>query len=139
MNSLLNNLEKWGSNLTYTNTIKPIYRGILYNEEIIDSYKVGEVKIWTGFTSSSKEPEVAIKRSRDNENSRKALIFKIYVSDCNSFPTNIDTDFDIRGQAWSDYPYEKEVLIMPNFVFTTLQIDQNDPEMTTIVVAEIPY
>jgi hypothetical protein len=78
-----------------------------------------------------------VNRSRDTDLVRNpALIFKIYIANTDKeVPTNIDVD----KIKCSDYPGEKEVLIMPNFCFTVLEIDDKDPKCVEIVVAEIPY
>lgn len=100
------------------------------------------VHYWPGFTSSTKVKDVAVTRSRDDNEFNAALIFEIYINDKpdSGIITNIDTSCNMGGLQWSDYPAEKEVLILPNFCFTVLDISEYVSENMTIVrVAEIPY
>ena len=57
-----------------------------------------------------------------------ALVFEIYIND-NNYPfTNIELP-----KAWSFYPGEEEVLLMPFFCFTVLDIVKDkDKNVTTI-------
>ena len=85
---------------------------------------------------------MAVTRSRDDNHINPALIFEIYVNDNPEIGmlTNIDTSRNLGGIFWSDFPDEEEVLILPNFCFTTLDIVKDPIENITIIkVAEMPY
>jgi len=89
---------------------------------------------WPGFTSTTKAKKIAEERSRNGEADNRALLFEIIVNteDDQGVPTNIDTSLQmgpngIKGERkWSDFAHEKEVLILPNFCFTVLDIVEND-------------
>ena len=84
--------------------------------------------------------KIAINRSRDDNVGNPVLVFEIYVnSDSDSgVPSNIDTSLGKGGVEWSDFEEEQEVLILPNFCFTTLDISESG-DYTLVKVAEIPY
>ena len=98
MTYFFNNMMKFGMKFTYKNTNVPIYRGIIHSESIKNDHTVGSLHIWTGFTSTTKEIDIAKSRSRDDDEYEQALIFEIYVSGCNDIATNIDTDYDKRSE-----------------------------------------
>jgi len=114
---------KFGPQVAYKN-FEPLYRGIRADTLNLKEYRKNKVHYWPGFTSTSKDAEVAISRSRDDDLKNSALVFEIYVNSQpdSGVPNNIDTSLNKGGVCWSDFEEEKEVLILPNFCFTTLDI-----------------
>jgi len=57
------------------------------------------VHYWPGFTSSTKVKDVAVTRSRDDNEFNAALIFEIYINDKpdSGIITNIDTSCNMGG------------------------------------------
>ena len=52
---------------------------------------------------------------------------------------DVVSHIDVDSLGCSEFPNEKEVLIMPNFCFTVSNIDEGDPKHTEITIDEIPY
>ena len=64
------------------------------------------------------------------------LVFEIYISSKNEFPTNIHTA--IENEEWSYWPNEQEVLLFPFFAFQVVKVViKND--IKHIVLIELPY
>ena len=69
---------------------KPVWRGINSNFVNLDDYKPGTIGYFPGFTSTSKEKDVAFGISLGESLGNEPMVFKIYLSADNDPVTHIE-------------------------------------------------
>ena len=114
VDGLVQNKDKW-----YSQTHKPVFRGISSTHFDPNDYKQNSIGFWPCFTSTSTDIQVAEEFS-DNGNfsspgdieNKDRVIFKIYLTSYNYPRSAIDLP-----ASYTFIPREKEVLLMPHFPF----------------------
>ena len=112
VDGLVQNKNKW-----YSQTHKPVFRGVSSTHFDPKDYKTNSIGFWPCFTSTSTEIQVAGhfadqgNFSSPGEN-KDRVIFKIYLTSYNYPRSAIDLP-----ASYTFIPREKEVLLMPHFPF----------------------
>ena len=62
---------------------EPLWRGVIKSRIDLKEYKVGAIKIWPNFTSSSKKISIAKMFATDHGENQEGVIFKIHLQNQN--------------------------------------------------------
>ena len=116
--------------------------------------------MYTTFSSTTKNVKTALgfaysqeKKNYKNKFSGEIVLLKIYLNNDNQPPAHIDLS---GGYAFSDYPVEEEILLLPHFNFMVVNVTEDrapkltemhvgpkvvkkKARVTTITLKEIPF
>ena len=138
--TLIEGLNAHGPERKYQAYHKPVYRGVSAEFIKETDYIQGSIGFWPTFSSTSTDANIGYGFARQAARRLGAdaipVVFEIYISSKNNFPTNIHTA--IENEEWSYWPNEQEVLLFPFFAFQVVKVVIKK-EIKHIVLIELPY
>ncbi|TNV85109.1 hypothetical protein FGO68_gene17157 [Halteria grandinella] len=137
---VLQKFEIVAPKLCYKELEKPLYRGVALKYIDFQQYKLGQIGYFPGFTSTSKDLNVAIAFATGGGNNviqgGEYFIYEIFMTGQNSPPSNIELPND-----WTYYKSEQEVLLFPFFCFIVTRCRKqiiNDLPVIVLTLVELP-